>query len=205
MPPELDEEVTMRPADGDGREDAIEQLAEKGAATYPAIWAQVMADRPNGPARPGEVPVPESIEEVTAWAGKEDSRRVELIYAPIFWVVLPVAALGGMIWGSIADPRDGWTGTFLPVENNEPPWNFGLGWAAVTVWLLIMVGVLVVRLSVFRGLRAENRWVFEHGVPYSIHRSSVDYDDGETSGWPTYIALNHRLDGSVAKIGGSQR
>lgn len=40
MPPELDEEVTMRPADGDGREDAIEQLAEKGAATYPAIWAQ---------------------------------------------------------------------------------------------------------------------------------------------------------------------
>ena len=60
----------MRPADGDGREDAIEQLAEKGAATYPAIWAQVMADRPNGPARPGEVPVPESIEEVTAWAGK---------------------------------------------------------------------------------------------------------------------------------------
>src|SRR5690625_2972502 len=150
MPPELDEEVTMRPADGDGREDAIEQLAEKGAATYPAIWAQVMADRPNGPARPGEVPVPESIEEVTAWAGKEDSRRVELIYAPIFWVVLPVAALGGMIWGSIADPRDGWTGTFFPVENNEPPWNFGLGWAAVTVWLLIMVGVLVVRLSVFR-------------------------------------------------------
>ncbi|MCQ9386973.1 hypothetical protein NQ038_09175 [Brevibacterium sp. 50QC2O2] len=110
-----------------------------------------------------------------------------------------------MIWGSIADPRDGWTGTFFPVENNEPPWNFGLGWAAVTVWLLIMVGVLVVRLSVFRGLRAENRWVFEHGVPYSIHRSSVDYDDGETSGWPTYIALNHRLDGSVAKIGGSQR
>src|SRR5690625_902143 len=103
MPPELDEEVTMRPADGDGREDAIEQLAEKGAATYPAIWAQVMADRPNGPARPGEVPVPESIEEVTAWAGKEDSRRVELIYAPIFWVVLPVAALGGMIWASIAD------------------------------------------------------------------------------------------------------
>src|SRR5690625_5326726 len=93
MPPELDEEVTMRPADGDGREDAIEQLAEKGAATYPAIWAQVMADRPNGPARPGEVTVPESIEEVTAWAGKEDSRRVELIYAPIFWVVLPVAAL----------------------------------------------------------------------------------------------------------------
>lgn len=103
-------------------------------------------------------------------------------------------------------PRSGrWTGTFFPVENNEPPWNFGLGWAAVTVWLLIMVGVLVVRLSVFRGLRAENRWVFEHGVPYSIHRSSVDYDDGETSGWPTYIALNHRLDGSVAKIGGSQR
>src|SRR5690625_6287646 len=69
------------------------------------------------------------------------------------------------------------------------------GWAGpLTVWLLIMVGVLVVRLSVFRGLRAENRWVFEHGVPYSIHRSSVDYDDGETSGWPTYIALNHRLD-----------
>lgn len=53
------------------------------------------------------------------------------------------------------------------------------------------------RLSILRDLRAESRRIYRHGVAHSIHRASVDFDDGEGR-WATYIALDHRLDDTQA-------
>lgn len=161
------------------------------------FWANIVAARPRRLDRPRDVPRPESIEEVSRWAGNEDLRRTELVHAPVFWVLLPLAALGYLIWGTITDPGEGWTGNLFDDANNGQLWNFWLVWVGVAIWLLITVGVLLFRLSVLRDLRAENEWVFEHGVAHSIHRASVDYDNGEGS-WATYIALDHRLDDQQA-------
>ena len=163
---------------------------------YPGLWAGVVASRVRGVARPVDVPRPESVDEVAVWAGSEDSRRVELITAPVFWVVLPLAAFGLLIQQTITDP----TGSRVSISINGqsvdswPTWMIWLFWVGASVWLLVAVGVLLLRFSVWKELSAENAWIFEHGVPHSIHRTSVDYDDGETSGWATYIALDHRLD-----------
>ncbi len=150
--------------------------------SYAEIWARVLTGRPRAVQRPGPAPRPESVDEVAAWAGSEDFRRTQFIHAPVFWVALPVVALGFLIWGIVTDPADG------------QPWNFWLVWVAVGVWLLVAVGVLLLRQSVWRDLGVENQWILQRGIAHSIHRASVDYDDGEAGGWATYIALDHRLE-----------
>lgn len=172
--------------------------AGQGAPTYPEVWARAMEDRTPELARPVDVPRSESVEEVSVWAGSEDFRHTILISAPAFWVVLPLAALGFLVWGSITDPGDGWKGNIFDDQETGQPWNLWLVWVGVAIWLLIAVGVLFLRLSVYANLRVENQWIYEHGVAHSIHRASVDYDDGEASGWPTYIALDRRLDDQQA-------
>lgn len=164
------------------------------------IWASTSASSPASLNRPHDVPRPESVEEVARWAGSEDLRSTELVHAPVFWVFLPLAVLGYLIWGMITDPGEGWTGNLFDDANSGQLWNFWLIWVGVGVWLLIAIGVLFVRLSIFRSLRAENEWIFERGVAHSIHRASLDYDDGEAR-WATYIALDHRIgDQQAARI-----
>lgn len=178
----------------------LEATPQPGAPTHPEAWARATEARSPGVVRPVDVPRPETVEEVSVWAGSEDLRRTILVSAPVFWVVLPLAAIGFLIWGSITDPGDGWTGNIFDDQYTGQPWNFWLVWVGVAIWLLIAIGVLVLRLSVFSDLRAENKWIFEHGIAHSIHRASVDYDDGEAR-WPTYIALDRRLsDGQAARI-----
>lgn len=164
--------------------------------SHPEAWARVTAACIPGLTRPIDVPRPESVEEVATWAGSEDLRRTELVYAPVFWVLLPLAALGFLISQAIADPTGaGWSITIDGEQvDSWPVWVPWLAWIGVGIWLLIAVGVLLLRLSVLKDLRAENWWIAEHGVAHSIHRASVDYEDGEAGGWPTYIALDHRLD-----------
>lgn len=160
-----------------------------------AIWAPLGTSLPARVDRPCDVPRPESVEEVARWAGSEDLRRVELVYAPAFWVLLPLTAIAFLTHQAITDPTGaGWSITINGESHDSwPGWVPWLAWIGVSVWLLIAVGVLLLRLSVLRDLRAENEWIFEHGVAHSIHRASVDYDDGEAR-WATYIALDHRLD-----------
>lgn len=164
---------------------------------HAGIWANTLASRPPYLGRPRDVPRPESAEEVTRWAGSEDLRRTELVHAPVFWVILPLAVLGYLIWGTVTDPGDGWTGNLLDDADSGQLWNFWLVWAGVVIWLLVAGGVLLLRLSILKDLRIENEWIYQHGVAHSIHRASVDYDDGEGS-WATYIALDHRLDDQQA-------
>lgn len=170
-----------------------ETTAPEGEPLYPAAWARATDERAPRVRRPRDVPRPESVEEVAMWAGSEDFRRTVLIYAPAFWVLLPLAAIGFLIWGTVTDPGDGWTADLFDDDETGQPWNFWQIWVGVGIWLLIAMCVLLLRLSALPELRAENRWIYEHGVAYSLHRASVDYDDGEASGWPTYIALDHRL------------
>jgi len=165
-----------------------------------SIWAHTPTPARSRLDRPRDVPRPESVEEVAKWAGSENLRNTELIHAPVFWVFLPLAACGFLVWGIITDPGDGWTGNLFDEQNNGQPWNFWQVWVGVGIWLLIAIGVLLVRLSILRDLRVENMWIYEHGVAHSIHRTSVDYDDGEAS-WATYTALDHRLsDRQAARI-----
>lgn len=150
--------------------------------------------------RPTDVPRPESVDEVARWAGSEDLRSTQLVHAPVFWVFLPLAALGFLVWGSITDPGGGWAGNLFSDDFDGQPWNAWIVWAGVGVWLLVTVGILALRLSVLRDLRAENQWVLGHGVAHSIHRAPMDHDDGEGR-WATYIALDHRLgDHRAARI-----
>ncbi|UOQ57024.1 hypothetical protein MUN78_15380 [Leucobacter allii] len=159
------------------------------------IWARVSSGRPPGVLRPGDVPRPESVDEVAAWAGSEDFRRTVLIAAPILWVALPLAALGFLIQQAIADPTgQGWNTSFFGESVDVwPSWFLWLVWIAVSLWLLGAVGVLLLRTSAWRALDAENARIFAHGRAHSVHRMSVDHDDGE-AGWATYVALDHRLD-----------
>ncbi len=159
------------------------------------IWADVLVSKPARLDRPRDVPRPESVEEIARWAGSEDLRRVELVYAPVFWVLLPVAAIAFLVHQAITDPTGaGWSITVNGESRDSwPVWVPWLAWIGVSVWLLIAVSVLLFRLSLLRDLRDESEWIFEHGVAHSIHRASVDFDDGEAS-WATYVALDHRLD-----------
>lgn len=72
--------------------------------TYPEVWTRATDNRSPRLARPRDVPRPESPEEVTVWAGLEDFRHTVLIYAPVFWVLLPLAALAFLIQQTITDP-----------------------------------------------------------------------------------------------------
>ncbi len=161
----------------------------------PQIWASASESMPTTPDRPRDVPRPESVDEVSRWAGSEDLRRTELVYAPVFWVLLPLAVIGFLIYQMITDPTGaGWSITANGASRDTwlawVPW---LAWIGVTVWLLTAIGVLLLRLSALGDLRAENEWIFEQGVAHSIHRACIDYDDGEAR-WATYIALDYRLD-----------
>jgi hypothetical protein len=153
--------------------------------------------------RPANVPTPNSVAEVAAWSRSEGFRRTELIYAPIFWVVLPLAAFALLIQQTIVDPTGSAVGITIggEVVDSWPTWLLWIFWGGASVWLIGAVVVLVLRLSVYRELVAENPWIFERGVAYSIHRASVDYDGGETGRWATYITLDWRLDDlQVARI-----
>ncbi|WP_341258324.1 MULTISPECIES: hypothetical protein [Gordonia] len=144
--------------------------------------------------RPSVVPGPESAVEVGRWADSEDLRRTELVYAPAFWVLLPLAAIAFLVHQAVTDPTGaGWNIAFNGESRDTwPSWVPWGAWIGVSVWLLAAIGVLLFRLSILRDLQAENRWIYEHGVAHSIHRASIDYDDGEDT-WATYIALDHRV------------
>ncbi|ASO21775.1 hypothetical protein FHR81_003424 [Actinoalloteichus hoggarensis] len=106
-----------------------------------------------------------------------------------------LAGTAFLIHQTITDPTGTSWNITIDGESHDswPTWVPWLAWIGVSVWLLIAVGVLLLRLSVLRDLHSENAWIYEHGVAHSIHRASVDHDDGE-AGWATYIALDHRLD-----------
>lgn len=171
------------------------RTVDTSSGSHSAIWASVPASSWPRVARPSDAPRPESVGEIAAWSGSEDFRRTQFVYAPVFWVLLPLAALGFLIQQTITDPAGtGWNITINGESRDSwPAWVPWLAWGGVGVWLLIAIGVLVLRLSVLRDLHAENEWVFEHGVAHSIHRASIDDNDGEGL-WATYIALDHRLD-----------
>lgn len=124
---------------------------------HAGTWANTVTSRPRGLDRPGDVSRPESVEEVSRWAGSADLRRTQFVHAPVFSLV----------------------------------------WVGIVIWLFIAIGVFLSQLSVLRDLRVEKEWIFEQGVAHSIHRASVDYNDGEDN-WATYIALDHRLDDQQA-------
>lgn len=146
-------------------------------------------------------PRPESVAEIAKWEDPDSFGRTELYYAPIFWVCLPLIALGFLIWGIVTDPGEGWTGNLFDEDASGNLWNFWLIWVAVIVWLLIAIGVLVFRASLTSDVRAENEWIFEHGVPCSIHRSPHLRRGAEGGGWATLIAIDHRLpDDEAARI-----
>lgn len=173
----------------------MQQHTEAAPGDQAGIWADVLASKPAPLDRPRDVPRPESVAEVARWAGSEDLRRTELVHAPVFWVLLPLAAIAFLVYQAITDPTGaGWSITINGESRDSwPAWVPWLAWVGVSVWLLAAVGVLLLRLSILRDLHSENEWIYEHGVAHSIHRASVDYDDGEAS-WATYIALDHRLD-----------
>ncbi|WP_326698505.1 hypothetical protein OG909_14940 [Streptomyces sp. NBC_01754] len=158
------------------------------------VWERVASSPVPHLERPREVPWPESAEEVARWEDPDDFGRIWHYYAPIFWVCLPLAALGYLIRGMITDPGDGWTGNLFDDDSSGQLWNFWLVWVGVLVWLVVAIGVLVLRVSMTGQVRRENEWIYRHGMPCTIHRSPYDRDGGESGRWPTFIALDHRLD-----------
>ncbi|MCF8587160.1 hypothetical protein [Gordonia liuliyuniae] len=156
------------------------------------IWADAASSRAARLDRPRDAPVPESADEVARWEDPDRLGRTELIYAPIFWVCLPLAVVGYLIWGTLVHSGDGWTSNLFDEDATGNLWNFWIAWAGVGVWLLVAIGVLVFRLSLIKDVDAQNARIFEHGVLHTIHRSPYDSDDGEGGSWPTFIAIDHR-------------
>jgi len=166
-----------------------------------AVWTKVSMERVPPLRRPHDVPRPESVAEIAKWEDPDGFGRTELYHAPIFWVCLPLAALGFLIWGTITDPGDGWTANLFDDEATGNPWNFWLVWVGVVVWLLIAIGVLLIRVAVASEVRADNQWIYEHGVPWTIQLSPYARSGAEGESWPTFIATDHRLsDERAAKI-----
>lgn len=166
-----------------------------------AVWTRALKDPARPLRRPRKPPRPESVAEVARWEDPDGFGRTELYYAPSFWVFLPLVALGVLIWGIITDPGDGWTGNLFDEDTSGNPWNFWLVWVAVAIWLLIAIGVLVLRVSLTSAVRADNQWILQHGVPCSIHRSPHLRSGGEGEAWPTLIGIDHRLaDEQAARI-----
>ena len=119
---------------------------------------------------------------------------------------LPLAALGFLIWGTITDPGEGWTGNLFDDDSIGDLWNYWLVWVAVVVWLLVAIGVLLIRVAVAADVRADNRWIYEHGVPWTIRVSPFARSGGEGESWPTFIGIDHRLsDERAARIDAALR
>lgn len=158
------------------------------------IWEHTLARRVSRVARPREAPWPESVDEVAKWEDPDGFGRIELYHAPIFWVCLPVVALGFLIYGTVTNPDGiGWSGNVFDETVQGGPWNFWIFWVGVILWLLIAVGVLVFRSRfVAPEIRKDNEWIYAHGIPCAIHRSPFNWSDGEGGDWPTWIAIDHR-------------
>lgn len=165
------------------------------------VWARAHRGLAPSIERSSDVPRPESVEEVAKWEDPDSFGRTELYHAPIFWVCLPLAALGFLIWGTITDPGDGWTGNLFDDDSTGNIWNYWLVWVAVAIWLLIAIGVLVLRVYVASEVRADNRWIYQHGAPWTIHVSPLARSGGEGETWPTFIGIDRRMpDEKAARI-----
>lgn len=146
-----------------------------------------------------EVPRPESVEEVAKWEDPDGLGKVELYYAPAFWVLLPLSALSCLVWGTFTSSKGhDWVGTVFGGSVQGPPWTLWLVWAGVGTWLLVALGVFALRASLTPEVRRANQWIFEHGVPHTLHRSPFTRDGGEGFISPTLIAIDHRLDDAQA-------
>ncbi len=163
------------------------------------VWEHA-AERPvTDLVRRREVPRPESVEEVAKWEDPDGLGKVELYYAPAFWVLLPLSALGCLVWDTITSPeRHDWVGTVFGESVHGAPWTLWLVWAGVGIWLLVALGVFLLRASLTPEIRRAHQWIFEHGVPHTIHRSPFTRNGGEGFVTPTLIAIDHRLDDAQA-------
>jgi hypothetical protein len=140
------------------------------------VWAEA-SHRAPPLTRATYAPSPESVQEARLW---ED-------HAPIFWVCLPVAAIGLLWILTVDESSDAGPGGFF--------WAL---WVAAFVWLSASIGVLVHRLSIRRADLADHVRIYRHGVPCTIHRAPWDRSGGEGDVSPTFIALDHRLDDHAA-------
>lgn len=170
---------------------------------HEATWALTSSQTVPSVTRASNVPYPESVEEVAKWEDPDGFNRTELVYAPILWLLFPIAALGYLIYETITDPTGSEWSITVNDENVDawPEWMLWLIWIGVFVWLLIAIGILVFRRQLIAEAHADNEWIYRHGIVYSVHRSPYDSNDGEGGTWPTFIALDHRLpDDSAARI-----
>jgi hypothetical protein len=158
-------------------------------------WAQAAASRLPAFVRPGRAPRPESVDEVARWEDPNGFDRIELYYAPIFWVCLPVAALGVLIHGAITNPTGiGWVVTVFGESVQAGLWSYWIVWVGIIIWLLGAVAVLAFRVwLVAPDVRKDAEWIYAHGVAPSSHPSPYEATDGEGGTWPTFVAIDHRL------------
>jgi hypothetical protein len=150
------------------------------------VWAEA-SHRAPPLTRATYAPSPESVQEARLWEDSGSFARTELIHAPIFWVCLPVAAIGLLWILTVDESSDAGPGGFF--------WAL---WVAAFVWLSASIGVLVHRLSIRRADLADHVRIYRHGVPCTIHRAPWDRSGGEGDVSPTFIALDHRLDDHAA-------
>ena len=98
----------------------IRRIGSGEGAAHEA-WARAGTAQAARLRRPRDVPRAESVDEVALWAESEDFRRTELIFAPVFWVGLPLAAIGFLVQQAIAVRRaPGGTS-----RSSERPWGCG--------------------------------------------------------------------------------
>ena len=145
---------------------------------------------------PGRPPHPKSAAEVVKWDDPDGFSRVELGEAPVLWTLLPLAAVGFLTYESVTDPTGShWNKRFFDESVDAwPTWFLWAVWIVALGWLLIAVGVLVFRARRLPELSDDAKHVFTHGVLCSLHRSPVTNSDGEGGSYPTFIAIDHRLD-----------
>jgi hypothetical protein len=159
------------------------------------VWAQALTARVPRLTRPRQVPWAQSIDEIAKWEDPDGFGRTEIYHAPIFWVFLPLVALGFLIYGALTNADGiGWTASVFDETVQGAPWNFWIFWVGVLLWLLVAVGVLVLHVGfVAPEVRKDNAWIYAHGIPCDIHSSPFDWSDGEGGSTPTWIAIDHRV------------
>ncbi|WP_406409544.1 hypothetical protein OG923_12005 [Streptomyces halstedii] len=177
------------------RAEPAQQLSGRPAT----VWQHIAESPGTGLVRAREVPRPESVQEVAKWEDPDGLGKVELHYAPAFWALLPLTALGYLAWGTVTHPGGhDWVGTVFGETVHGPPWSHWFVWAIVGIWLLIALGVLALRTNLASEVRKDNQWIFEHGTAHTIHRSPFTHDGGEGFTSPTFIAIDHRIDDAQA-------